>query len=217
MLHQGPWPPGTEVDSYPVDFYCFSNAPTRHHTTSKKFKKSLLSNLWIYYYQTTSSSIEGYFESSSNSWMRMVHIDGRSLCPRLFQGWFSGLNQFHRLNPQTLVMVHVSIHMERKVPNIPASPNSLNFCCIGCFKLKIICQDILSIHCREEGYNGKYIPQGARDFPRVGILHPEEISRMCDWYLPLGLYQEILSQEQYPCYQWIPRNTSPRCYEYSIF
>ena len=58
-------------------------------------------NLRIYYYLTT--SIEGYFWAfeSSNSWMRMVHIDGRSLCPRLFQGWFSGLNQFHRLNPQT--------------------------------------------------------------------------------------------------------------------
>ena len=37
----------------------------------------------------------------------------------------------------------------------------------------------VSVHCREEGCIGKYIPRGPRDFPRAGILHPEarEISR----------------------------------------
>merc|ERR1711954_409662 len=39
--------------------------------------------------------------------------------------------------------------------------------------------DNVSVHCREEGCIGKYIPRGPRDFPRAGILHPEarEISR----------------------------------------
>ena len=38
---------------------------------------------------------------------------------------------------------------------------------------------IVSVHCREEGCIGKYIPRGPRDFPRAGILHPEarEIAR----------------------------------------
>ena len=50
-------------------------------------------------------------------------------------------------------------------------------------KLQIICnknnvytsvmQNIVSVHCREEGCIGKYIPRGPRDFPRAGILHPE--------------------------------------------
>ena len=37
----------------------------------------------------------------------------------------------------------------------------------------------VSVHCREEGCIGKYIPRGPRDFPRAGILHPEarEIAR----------------------------------------
>ena len=38
---------------------------------------------------------------------------------------------------------------------------------------------IVSVHCREEGYIGKYIPRGQRDFPWAGILHSEarEIAR----------------------------------------
>ena len=32
---------------------------------------------------------------------------------------------------------------------------------------------IVSVHCREEGCIGKYIPRGPRNFPRAGILHPE--------------------------------------------
>ena len=38
---------------------------------------------------------------------------------------------------------------------------------------------IVSVHYREEGCIGKYIPRGPRDFPRAGILHPgaREISR----------------------------------------
>ena len=38
---------------------------------------------------------------------------------------------------------------------------------------------IESVHCREEGCIGKYTPQGPRDFPSAGILHPEarEIAR----------------------------------------
>ena len=37
----------------------------------------------------------------------------------------------------------------------------------------------VSVHGREEGCIGKYIPRGPRDFPRAWILHPEarEISR----------------------------------------
>ena len=37
-----------------------------------------------------------------------------------------------------------------------------------------------SVHYREEGCIGKYTPQGPRDFPRAGILHPEarEIARV---------------------------------------
>ena len=34
-------------------------------------------------------------------------------------------------------------------------------------------QHIVSVHCREEGFIGKKIPRGPRDFPRAGILHPE--------------------------------------------
>ena len=42
-----------------------------------------------------------------------------------------------------------------------------------------ILEDNVSVHCREEGCIGKYIPRGPRDFPRAWILHPEarEISR----------------------------------------
>ena len=42
-----------------------------------------------------------------------------------------------------------------------------------------IYQNTVSVHCREEGCIGKYIPRGPRDFPRAWILHPEarEISR----------------------------------------
>ena len=31
----------------------------------------------------------------------------------------------------------------------------------------------VSEHCREEGCIVKYIPRGPRDFPRLGVLHPE--------------------------------------------
>ena len=34
-------------------------------------------------------------------------------------------------------------------------------------------QNIVSVHCRDEGCKGKNIPRGPRDFPRAVILLPE--------------------------------------------
>ena len=39
---------------------------------------------------------------------------------------------------------------------------------IGMYSL----DDIVSVHCREEGCIGKYTPRGPRDFLRAWILHP---------------------------------------------
>ena len=45
---------------------------------------------------------------------------------------------------------------------------------MSCINIYIyLLQQIVSVHCQEEGCIGKYIPRGPRDFPRAGILHPE--------------------------------------------
>ena len=44
----------------------------------------------------------------------------------------------------------------------------------GAISFRVVnCNVIVSVHCREEGCIGKYIPRGPRDFLRAGILHPE--------------------------------------------
>ena len=40
------------------------------------------------------------------------------------------------------------------------------------FALLITMHNTVSVHCREEGCFGKYIPRGPKDFPGAGILHP---------------------------------------------
>ena len=64
---------------------------------------------------------------------------------------------------------------ELKLPKQHIVHCTVSHCSSGLYW--VICT--VSVHCREEGCIGKYIPRGPRDFPRAGILHPEarEISR----------------------------------------
>ena len=69
--------------------------------------------------------------------------------------------------------------------------------------------NIVSVHCREEGCIGKYIPRGPRDFPRTGILHPKALNTdsvkinttllmMRKWYLHL-VHQPAFGKFQKGC------------------